>query len=216
MTKTETVELLKQEYLKSQTKLHGISIDIQDATNSNTSLTACLPRIEKVIAGILDLDREANPTSFDMDVMEYLQGNHPLEELIKEWQKEEPKVKPKVEIAPKPLDNSDSLKNKYNKKYILGSEGFNTWTQEKQKLKKQILEELVKEEPTIPELGEGVLMEVSHDGENWFNQYIIAKYKEKYISNLLVSYTHARPIQPKKVTMQELEELVGGKFEIIK
>lgn len=140
MTKTETVELLKQEYLKSQTKLHGISIAIQDATNSTTSLTSCLPRIEKVIAGILGLDREANPIAFDMDVMEYIQGNHPLEELIKEWQKEEPKE----EIAPKPLDNSDSLKNEYNKKYILGSEGFNTWTQEKQKLKKEILEEIKK------------------------------------------------------------------------
>jgi hypothetical protein len=75
-----------------------------------------------------------------MDAMEYIQGNHPLEELIKEWQKEEPKE----EIAPKPLDNSDSLKNEYNKKYILGSEGFNIWTQEKQKLKKEILEELKK------------------------------------------------------------------------
>jgi hypothetical protein len=142
MTKTETVELLKQEYLKSQAKLHGISIAIQDATKTNTSLTSCLPRIEKVIAGILDLDREANPIACNMDVMEYIQGNHPLEELIKEWQKEEPKEQPTVEIAPKPLDNSDSLKNKYNKKYILGSEVFNTWTQEKQKLKKEILEEL--------------------------------------------------------------------------
>jgi hypothetical protein len=80
----------------------------------------------------------------------------------------------------------------------------------------EALEHIIQDKPTIPQLGEGVLMEVSHDGENWFNQYIIAKYKEKYISNLLVSYTHARPIQPKKITMEELEELVGGKFEIIK
>ena len=76
--------------------------------------------------------------------------------------------------------------------------------------------EMLKDKQTIPDLGEGVLMEVSHDGENWFNQYIIAKYKEKYISNILASYTHARPIQTKKLTMEELEELVGGKFEIIK
>ncbi len=80
----------------------------------------------------------------------------------------------------------------------------------------EALEHIVQEEPTIPELGESVLMEVSHDGENWFKQYMIAKYKEKYISNLLVSYTHVRPIQPKKLTMEELEELVGGKFEIVK
>jgi hypothetical protein len=91
MTKTETVELLKQEYLKSQTKLHGISIAIQDATNSNTSLTACLPRIEKVIAGILDLDREANPIAFDMDVMEYIQGYNTLIDLMGDWELEEPK-----------------------------------------------------------------------------------------------------------------------------
>jgi len=77
------------------------------------------------------------------------------------------------------------------------------------------LEHIIQDKPIIPELGEGVLMEVSHDGENWFNQYIIAKYKEKYISNILASYTHARPIQPKKLTMEELEELVGGKFEIV-
>jgi hypothetical protein len=75
-----------------------------------------------------------------MDVMEYIQGNHPLEELIKEWQKEEPKKQSKVEIVPKILDNGDFLKNEYNKKYILASEGFNTLTQGKQKLKKEILE----------------------------------------------------------------------------
>ena len=81
----------------------------------------------------------------------------------------------------------------------------------------EALEHIIQDEPIVPELGEGVLMEVSHDGENWFNQYIIAKYKEMYyISNLLVSYTHARPIQTKKLTMEELEELVGGKFEIVK
>jgi hypothetical protein len=159
MDKLQTVELLKQEYLKSQAKLHGISIAIQDATKTNTSLTYCLPRLEKVIASILDLEREANPIAFDMDVMEYIQGNHPLEELIKEWQKEE---------------------------------------------------------PIIPELGEGLEMHVSNGGVDWFNIKIIGKYKGKYISNVFATFEHARPIQPKKVTMAELEELVGGKFEIIK
>ena len=77
-------------------------------------------------------------------------------------------------------------------------------------------EPIIPQEPIIPELGEGVEMHVSNGGVDWFNIKIIGKYKGKYISNVFATFEHARPIQPKKVTMAELEELVGGKFEIIK
>lgn len=59
----------------------------------------------------------------------------------------------------------------------------------------EALQHIVQEEPTIPELKEGVLMEVSHDGEDWFQQKIIAKYKDIYINNVFSTYKYARPIQ---------------------
>jgi hypothetical protein len=80
----------------------------------------------------------------------------------------------------------------------------------------EALEHIVQEEPIIPELGEGVIMEVSQNQKQWFETKVIAKYKNNYITNLGGFYPYARPIQTKKLTMAELEELVGGKFEIIK
>ena len=77
-------------------------------------------------------------------------------------------------------------------------------------------ETIVPKEPIVPELGEGVMMEVSQNQKQWLEKRIIAKYKNNYITNMGVYYQYARPIQPKKVTMEELEQLVGGKFEIIK
>jgi hypothetical protein len=79
----------------------------------------------------------------------------------------------------------------------------------------EALEHIIQDKPTIPELGEGVMMEVSHDEKPWFETKVIAKYKNNYITNLGGFYPYARPIQPKKVTMEELEQLVGGKFEIV-
>ena len=80
----------------------------------------------------------------------------------------------------------------------------------------EVLEHIIQDEPIVPELGEGVEMHVSNGGVDWFNIKIIGKYKGKYISNVFATFEYARPIQPKKLTMAELEELVGGKFEIVK
>lgn len=70
------------------------------------------------------------------------------------------------------------------------------------------------EEPTIPELGDGVEMEVSCTGELWSTKTVLGIYKGKFITDEAL-YTHARPIPVKKLTMQELESIVGFKFEIV-
>ena len=79
----------------------------------------------------------------------------------------------------------------------------------------EALQHIVQEDTIVPELKEGVLMEVSHDGQRWWKERIIAKYKNNYINSIFVCCKYARPIQPKKLTIAELEELVGGKFEIV-
>lgn len=70
------------------------------------------------------------------------------------------------------------------------------------------------ETPIIPEL-EGVEMEVSSNGEIWFNAIVFGTYEGVYIT-YVGTYSHARPInQVKKLTMEELEAIVGFKFEIV-
>lgn len=78
----------------------------------------------------------------------------------------------------------------------------------------EAIDHLVEEEPVIPEL-EGVKMEVSYDGNYWAKRIVFGTYKGNYLT-LAGSYTHARPIQEvKKLTMEELELIVGFKFEIV-
>jgi hypothetical protein len=80
---------------------------------------------------------------------------------------------------------------------------------------------LIEEEtPEIPQLGEGVLMQVSDDGIKWCERYVIAKSTKgffawhrdvDYINNILWKY--ARPIpQLPKYTHAELVEKLGEDF----
>jgi hypothetical protein len=82
-----------------------------------------------------------------------------------------------------------------------------------------IEQHLVEETPLddLPIIGDGVLMEVSGNGENWFQYNVIGKNKhgffiawdtENFSTN---SWKHARPITKTKITRKEFEQ----KFEII-
>jgi hypothetical protein len=80
-----------------------------------------------------------------------------------------------------------------------------------------IEEHLIPEIPEIPQLGEGVEMEVSDDGVRWNKRKVIAKMNTGWfiISNGTI-WKHARPIQEvKKYTKEELVKIVGHDFEII-
>ena len=69
----------------------------------------------------------------------------------------------------------------------------------------------------LPLIGDGVLMEVSHDGIEWNKRYVLGKRdnyffawdKENYDD--IWRWKHARPIQKTKITRKEFE----SKFEII-
>lgn len=78
----------------------------------------------------------------------------------------------------------------------------------------EALEHLVEEEPIIPEL-KGVEMEVSDDGKNWYIRTVICQYNSSYLTECRRFWKHARPIPVKKLTMEELEKIVGFKFEIV-
>ena len=71
--------------------------------------------------------------------------------------------------------------------------------------------------PEIPQLGKGVEMEVSANCIEWFKRNVIAKKHDGlFISDYGSFWKHARPIQEvKKLTMEELESIVGFKFEIV-
>jgi hypothetical protein len=79
-------------------------------------------------------------------------------------------------------------------------------------------EHLVEEEPEIPQLGEGVLMEVSDNTVNWYKRNIIARLiSGYYIDSIFTIWPFARPIpQLPKYTHAELVEKLGHDFEIIK
>jgi hypothetical protein len=72
--------------------------------------------------------------------------------------------------------------------------------------------------PEIPQLGEGVLMQVSDNEKDWTQGYIIAKLADgRFIDRGRLSWKHARPIQQlPKYTHAELVEKLGHDFEIIK
>jgi hypothetical protein len=76
---------------------------------------------------------------------------------------------------------------------------------------------LIPESPEIPQLGEGVEMEVSNDDITWHNRNIIAQMQDGwYIINDGTIWKYARPIQEvKKYTKEELVKILGHDFEII-
>jgi hypothetical protein len=80
-----------------------------------------------------------------------------------------------------------------------------------------IEEHLIPETPEIPQLGEGILMEVSNDGVEWGGAKLIAKLSNGcYLSTYGNTWKHARPIQEvKKYTKEELVKIVGHDFEMI-
>ena len=79
-------------------------------------------------------------------------------------------------------------------------------------------EHLVEEEPEIPQLGEGVLMEVSSVGHLWSQEKVIAMTKDgKYLDADFVRWEYAKPItQLPKYTHAELVEKLGHDFEYVK
>ena len=76
---------------------------------------------------------------------------------------------------------------------------------------------LIPESPEIPQLGEGVEMEVSNDDITWYRRKVIAQMQDGwYIINDGTIWKYARPIQKvKKYTKEELVEILGHDFEII-
>jgi hypothetical protein len=76
---------------------------------------------------------------------------------------------------------------------------------------------LIPESPEIPQLGEGVEMEVSNDDITWRNRNIIAQMQDGwYIINDGTIWKYARPIQEvKKYTKEELVKILGHDFEIV-
>jgi hypothetical protein len=82
-----------------------------------------------------------------------------------------------------------------------------------------IEQHLIEEEtPEIPQLGEGVLMKVSDDGESWRENYVVARqYDGLYLTRIGNTWKYARPIpQLPKYTHAELVEKIGHDFEIHK
>jgi hypothetical protein len=76
---------------------------------------------------------------------------------------------------------------------------------------------LIPETPEIPQLGEGVEMEVSDNGIVWFNAKVIAQMSNgMHITRGGTFWQHARPIpEVKKYTKEELVKILGHDFEII-
>jgi len=68
----------------------------------------------------------------------------------------------------------------------------------------------------LPIIGDGVLMEVSHDDDEWFERYVFGKSESGFLAwyenkaNIAL-WKHARPIPKTKITRKEFE----SKFEII-
>jgi len=76
---------------------------------------------------------------------------------------------------------------------------------------------LIPETPEIPQLGEGVEMEVSDDGINWCKMVIIARlHNGLFIADDRTDWNFIRPIpEVKKYTKEELVKILGHDFEII-
>ena len=80
-----------------------------------------------------------------------------------------------------------------------------------------IEEHLIPETPEIPQLGEGVEMEVSNDDVEWNKRKVIAQMiNGLYITAGGALWNYARPIpEVKKYTKEELVEILGHDFEIV-
>jgi hypothetical protein len=80
-----------------------------------------------------------------------------------------------------------------------------------------IEEHLIPETPEIPQLGEGVEMEVSDDFVEWCKVNIIARLQNGlFIADDGTFWKYSRPIpEVKKYTKEELIKIVGHDFEII-
>jgi hypothetical protein len=78
---------------------------------------------------------------------------------------------------------------------------------------------LIPETPEIPQLGEGVEMEVSDDNEKWYIKAVIAQMQDGLFvtnDNCFLTWKYARPIQEvKKYTKEDLVKILGHDFEII-
>jgi hypothetical protein len=75
-------------------------------------------------------------------------------------------------------------------------------------------EHLVEETPEIPQLGEGVLMEVSDNGVDWFPRKVVGQLPNGDFVTAIVTWKKARPIQQlPKYTHAELVEKLGHDFE---
>ena len=80
-----------------------------------------------------------------------------------------------------------------------------------------IEEHLIPESPEIPQLGEGIEMEVSNDDINWCKRKVIAQMQDGwYIINDGTIWKYARPIpEVKKYTKEELVKILGHDFEMV-
>jgi hypothetical protein len=80
-----------------------------------------------------------------------------------------------------------------------------------------IEEHLIPESPEIPQLGEGVEMEVSTDNITWYRRKVIAKMNTGlFVTNGGLIWDYARPIHKvKKYTKEELVKILGHDFEMV-
>jgi hypothetical protein len=92
-----------------------------------------------------------------------------------------------------------------------------------------IEEHLIPETPEIPQLGEGVEMEVSDNGIDWCKRKVVAQmhtgsfmtlvaqmHTGSFMTYFGVFHQYARPIQEvKKYTKEELVKILGHDFEIV-
>jgi hypothetical protein len=76
---------------------------------------------------------------------------------------------------------------------------------------------LIPETPEIPQLGEGIEMEVSSDNITWYRRKVIAQMQTGlFVTNGGLIWDYARPIQEvKKYTKEELVKIVGHNFEMV-
>jgi hypothetical protein len=88
---------------------------------------------------------------------------------------------------------------------------------------------LIPESPEIPQLGEGIEMEVSDNGIEWVKRKVVGQlpngsFLTPFIDTCVATgqyacvatWKHARPIQEvKKYTKEELVKIVGHDFEIV-
>jgi hypothetical protein len=84
-----------------------------------------------------------------------------------------------------------------------------------------IEEHLIPETPEIPQLGEGVEMEVSDYGIDWCKRKVVGllpngSFLTTSIDTCVATWQYARPLpEVKKYTKEELVKILGHDFEIV-